>query len=265
LASQWKELTQYRSLGISLARRDFKVRYAQTKLGTLWALIQPLLSMAVLFLVFQRALQADTQSIPFLSYTLSGLIFWGFFNYNLSQGAASLIQARTMLQKIYFPRILLVLSKSLVASVDLIFVLILFVFVAFADAHFTLFSLGSFVAALLMSFFASQGLALWFAALSLRFRDLQQIIPFFAQMLFFLSPIAYSPELWHTALNEKFQILLYLNPMMGILEIWRAGIFELGFSANINGISVSIAFSLALFLSGWIYFQKVERKMADLL
>jgi lipopolysaccharide transport system permease protein len=265
LRKQVNELWQYRGLGISFAKRDFQVRYAQTFLGPLWALLQPLLSLGVLYLVFQKALNANTEGVPFISYTLSGLIFWGFFNFNLSQGSASLIQARGMLQKIYFPRLLLVLSKSLVALVDLLFVLLIFLFVAFADAHFSFATLAGFLGALILSLLASQGLALWFAALSVRFRDLQQLIPFISQMLFFLSPIAYSPDLWTESIPLKYQDLLYLNPMMGILEMWRAPLFELENLTLSNLPWWGIIWCFSLFISGWIYFQKSERKMADLL
>lgn len=264
IKQQWLELWQYRSLGLSLALRDFRVRYAQTLLGPLWAILQTGLSLGVLYLVFQRALEANTQGIPFLSYALSGLLFWGFFNYNLSQGSAALIQARGMLQKIYFPRLLMVLSKSLVAAVDLALLLIIFIIVAFADAHFSLSSLGAFILALGLSFLASQGLALWLAALSIRFRDLQQVIPFLVQMLFFLSPIAYSPELWLESLPADYHALLYLNPMMTILEVWRAPLFDISY-ANPSFVLLGVGCCLLLFVSGWMYFQRVERKMADLL
>lgn len=264
LKQQGQELWQYRSLGFSLALRDFRVRYAQTLLGPLWAILQTALSLGVLFLVFQRALQASTQGIPFLSYSLSGLLFWGFFNYNVSQGAAALIQARGMLQKIYFPRLLLVFSKSLVAAVDLVLLLLIFIFLAFADVHFSLSTLASFLLALLLSFLASQGLALWLSALSIRFRDLQQVIPFLVQMLFFLSPIAYSPELWLQSLPADYHALLYLNPMMSILEIWRAPLFDISY-ANPSFLLLGMGCCLLLFVTGWLYFQRVERKMADLL
>lgn len=250
---------------ISLARRDFQVRYAQTILGSAWALIQPLFSVAVLYLVFSRALKADTASIPFLSYTLSGLIFWGFFNYNLSQGAAALIQARSMLQKIYFPRILLVLSKSLVALVDLVFILLIFLLIAYPHYRIQLASIASFIGALGGTFLAAQGMALWVAALSIRFRDLQQIVPFISQLLFFLSPIAYSSSMWSSSLSADYHALLYLNPMFGLLEFWRLGLFGLEPLLHWQGLAISGFLCLALFFSGWYYFQKSESKMADLL
>lgn len=241
------------------------MRYAQTFLGALWAFIQPLITVTVLYMVFNTALKADTAKIPFLSYALSGLVFWGFFNYTLSQGASALIQARTMLQKIYFPRILLVLSKSLVAAVDLLFVLLIFLVLAFADLGSGLGILSSFIAALVLAFLAAQGLALWFSALSIRFRDLQQIIPFFSQLLFFLSPIAYSPALWSENIAQQYHYLLYLNPMFTVLELWRLGVFGLEPLLHSTGLIIGSLNCLFLFLSGWLYFQRSEAKMADLL
>ena len=250
---------------ISLARRDFKVRYTQTALGTIWALIQPLISIAVLYLVFKQALKADTAGIPFLAYTLSGLVFWGFFNFNLSQGSAALIQSRAMIQKIYFPRILLVLSKGIVAMVDLALVLVLFLCIAYSSIDGDLPTVGYFIWALALCFLAAQGLALWISALSIRYRDLQQLIPFFSQLLFFLSPIAYSPKLWTENLSAANQIWLYLNPMFSSLEIWRMGLFNLSPLAVPNGLLLGNVFALILFASGWWIFQKSESKMADLL
>lgn len=248
-----------------MARRDFQVRYAQTILGAAWALIQPLFSVAVLYLVFSRALKADTAGIPFLSYTLSGLVFWGFFNYNLGQGATALIQARSMLQKIYFPRILLVLSKSLVASIDLLFILVIFGIIAHKDIQLGALNLLGFFSSLILSFLASQGLALWIAALSIRFRDLQQIIPFLSQILFFLSPIAYSTSLWSDSMSSTYHWTLYLNPMFGILENWRNSLFAIEPLLGSSGLLLGSAVCLTLFISGWLFFQKSESKMADLL
>ncbi len=263
LKASFKELRASGGLLYTLAQRDFKVRYAQTKLGYAWALIQPVTALAVLYLVFQKALQSDTQGISFLAYSLSGLLFWNFFSYNLSQGANALIQARAMLQKIYFPRQALVLSKALVALSDLGLAIILFTAIGYGEMHFSLWTLPSFILALLLSFLAGQGLAFWLAALSIRFRDLQQIVPFLLQMLFFLSPIAYSPDLWQESLGPQLSQWLQFNPFYAILDIWRSGIF--GLEINSSSLLLGIPYCLILFLSGWIYFQKVERKMADLL
>lgn len=246
-----------------MAQRDFKVRYAQTKLGYAWALIQPLTALAVLYLVFQKALQSDTEGVSFLAYSLSALLFWNFFSYNFSQGAQALIQARAMLQKIYFPRQALVLSKCVVAFSDLFIAFILFIAVAYAEIQWSIWTLPAFALALLLTFLAAQGLAFWLAALSLRFRDLQQIVPFGVQMLFFLSPIAYSPQLWQQNLGADFGLALHLNPMYAILNIWRSGVFGLELSSS--SLWLGIPYCFLLFVSGWMYFQKVERKMADLL
>lgn len=263
LANSLKEISAYRGLLYTLALRDFKVRYAQTKLGYAWALIQPLTALAVLYLVFQKALGSGTQNISFLAYSLSGLLFWNFFSYNFSQGSSALIQARSMLQKIYFPRQILVLSKGLVGLSDLGIALILFLALGYAEIQFQLFSLLQIILALTMTFMASQGLALWMSALSIRFRDLQQVVPFIVQMLFFLSPIAYDPKLWKTGFSEELYGLFYLNPMQGILELARSAFFDL--ELNNDWVLMSLLYCLVLFLSGWIYFQRVERKMADLL
>ncbi len=262
MQSRGAELWQYRGLLYNFAYRDYRARFAQTLLGYGWAIIQPLMAAAVLFFLFRNLLQVDTQGISFLSFTFSGLLFWNYFSFVLSQSSSSLISAQSMLQKIYFPRIILPLSKGLLGLVELGISLLLFLFIAFADGQISAWGFLSFFPLLISTLAAAWGGGLWLSALSIRFRDLQQALPFILQMLFFVSPIAYSPALVQERLPEGLQSLYYLNPMSGILELFRAALFNLEYQPQ-AWYSVLIAF--VLFGSGWWYFHHVERKIADLI
>lgn len=257
-----KELWQYRGLLRSFAYRDYKARYAQTFLGFGWAIIQPLLAAAVLFFLFKNLLKADTQGLNFFAYTFSGLLLWNYFSFVLSQSAASLIGAQSMLQKIYFPRIILPLSKGILGLIELGITLIIFLVFAFADAQLNFLGLLSFIPLLICTLLAAWGLGLWLSALSIRYRDLQQALPFILQMLFFISPIAYSPALVQDQIPSFAYYFYYLNPVTGILEIFRAALFGLEMQ---NAAYLSLIISFLLFGSGWWYFHRVERKIADLI
>jgi lipopolysaccharide transport system permease protein len=174
---------------------------------------------AVLFFLFSNLLEVDTQGISFLSFTFSGLLLWNYFSFVLSQSASSLIASQSMLQKIYFPRILLPLSKGLLGLIELLVALVLFLVIAFADGQIKAWGLLSFVPLLIATLAAAWGTGLWLSALSIRFRDLQQALPFLLQMLFFISPIAYSPALVQERIPIEWQSVYYLNPINGILEL----------------------------------------------
>jgi lipopolysaccharide transport system permease protein len=217
---------------------------------------------AVLFFLFSSLLAVDTQGIPFLSFTFSGLLLWNYFSFVLSQSASSLIASQSMLQKIYFPRILLPLSKGLLGLIELLVALVLFLAIAFADGQLKTWGLLSFIPLLMSTLAAAWGAGLWLSALSIRFRDLQQALPFLLQMLFFISPIAYSPALVQERIPLEWQGLYYINPINGILELFRSAIFGLDHHPQ---AWLSLGVSLLLFVSGWWYFHKVERKIADLI
>lgn len=254
-----RELWEHRGLLYTFARRDYKARYAQTFAGMAWALLQPLLALAVLYLLFQRVLMVETQGISFFPYALSGLLFWNYFQFVVSQSAAALIDGQRMLQKIYFPRSVLPLSKGILALVEAGVLFLLFLFFLGSEPI-QPWALLAWPLCILGAMLAALGLGLWFSALSIRFRDLQQIIPILLQFLFFLTPVAYAPEMLLNLLPKDLYWLIYLNPLTGIIETFRHLLWHLPWQPEAL-LSWSIA--LMLTLSGAWYFQRVERKIAD--
>ncbi len=165
-----------------------------------------------------------------------------------------------MIRKIYFPRLCLPLSRALVGLVEPLVGLALLIVLLFTTG---LAGVGIlfFIPALLATAIAALGIGLWASALSIRYRDLQQILPFILQILFFLTPVAYSASLIDALVEEEWRFLIYLNPMTGIIESFRAAIFSQSISAS---VFISYGMVLLFFLSGIAYFQKVEMKIADI-
>lgn len=256
-------IRQYRELLISLAVRDFRVRFVQTRLGYIWAIVQPLVLVFILTFVFSKMLSVDTNGVAYPLFALSGQILWSYFSFAAVQGGQSLVHSQHVIRKIWFPRIVLPLSKSAVGLMDLSIGLALLLagVVIFGNGL----TLGSMwvLAAILLTWIAGTGVSLWTSALSIRYRDVQHALPYFVQFLFFLTPVAYPTGILSRTLPDGFSWISYLNPMSGIIDISRLGLF--GIDINLSHTLISIGVSLFTLISGWVYFHRVERNMADTL
>jgi lipopolysaccharide transport system permease protein len=246
---------------MSFAIRDYKVRYAQTYIGYWWSILQPLASVSVLYLIFQKMVNVPTEGISYLPFALSGLVLWNYFSYIITQSAASLINAQSMIRKIYFPKLCLPLSRVIVGLIEPGIGFLILMALLFLETDINWIALLFYPVAVLFTALAGLGIGLWASALSIRYRDIQQVLPFILQLLFFLTPIAYSSELVDKVLPESYRFLIYLNPISGIIESFRALIFggDLSFF-----VLISFGVSILFFLSGLRYFQRVELKIADL-
>lgn len=259
----FSNIRKYRELLISLAVRDFRVRFVQTRLGYIWAIVQPLVLVFILTFVFGKMLNVDTAGIDYPLFALSGQILWSYFSFAAVQGGQSLVQSQHMIRKIWFPRVVLPLSKSAVGLMDLgIGLLLLLVGVVVMGIGFTTNSIWI-LGAILLTWVAGTGISLWTSALSIRFRDVQHALPYIVQFLFFLTPVAYPTGILSRALPDGLAWVSYLNPMAGIIDLSRFGLFNSELSLEHLAISVGVA--IALLISGWIYFHRVERNMADTL
>jgi lipopolysaccharide transport system permease protein len=253
-----KELFAYRDLFVILAYRDLRVRYAQTFLGVLWAVIQPLCTLLIFTLVFGRAMRVDTADVPYPVFAMCGMSAWTYFAFVMNQAGNSIISAQGMIQKIYFPRLIIPLSKAVVGFVDFA---ISFVF-ALGLALWYGVPLSSNIVFLpvfiLLTLITALGVGIWLSALTIRYRDFQHIVPFLVQIGLYATPIAYPTSLF----TDRFQLLVHINPMAGIVEGFRWSI--LGAEAPHPYAYLSFTLALVLFLTGLLYFRKVERVMADI-
>jgi lipopolysaccharide transport system permease protein len=253
-----REIFSYRELLWQLTWRDFRIRYAQTFLGLLWALIQPLLTLLIFILVFNKAIQVNTGSVPYAVFAMTGMWAWSYFSYVLSQSGQSLIQSQALITKVYFPRLLIPLSKSLVGFIDF-FVASLLLIVLMIGFHFlpsgNSYALPFFI---LMLVLFSLSLGIWFSALTIRFRDLQHTIPFIVQLGLYLTPIGYPSSL----IPSAYKNLFYLNPMASIVDGFRWSLLGMPLP-NPHFLWLSGAMILFLFIAGIWYFCRVESSMAD--
>ncbi len=257
-----KELLSYRDLFVILAYRDLRVRYAQTFLGLTWAVIQPLATLVIFTLVFGRFVRVDTGDIPYPVFALCGMVAWTYFSFVMNQSGNSIIVAQEMVKKIYFPRLVIPLSKAVVGLVDLgIAMLLLVLLVIFYDVPISsnIVVLPVFLGLMIVSALA---VGIWLSALSIRFRDFQHVTPFLVQIGLYVTPIAYPGEVVIDSLSETGVFLFYLNPMAGIVEGFRWSVF--GYGSLHDASLISFAMVLVLFVAGLYYFKRVERVMADI-
>lgn len=257
-----KELLSYRDLFFILAYRDLRVRYAQTFLGLAWAIIQPLFTLIIFTLVFGRFVKVDTGGIPYPVFALCGMVAWTYFSFVMNQSGNSIIGAQEMVKKIYFPRLVIPLSKAVVGFVDfcIAFLLLGLLLLYYGvPVSYNIYMLPLF---LLLTIVCSLAAGIWLSALSIRFRDFQHVTPFLVQVGLYATPIAYSGETVIGTLPDWGAILFYLNPMAGIVEGFRWSILGQG---SLHQVSyISFAMVVILFVSGLFYFKKVERIMADI-
>ena len=256
-----RELWQYRELFYFFTWRDIKVKYKQAFLGMAWAILQPLLLMVIFTVVFNRGLNIQSEGLPYPIFVFSGLIVWQVFSTGLGNAANSMVANAQIIKKIYFPRIIIPLSAILTALFDFLFAGLVFVGLLFfyqVDI-----SIGEWLLCLAGSLFltvlAASGLSLFLSAWNVKYRDFQYVIPFFIQVLFFVSPVLYDAGQFK---NGLFSTLLKLNPMSGAIHLARVPLS--GQAPDWELLAWSGTTGAVLFLIGLVTFRNMEAYFADL-
>jgi lipopolysaccharide transport system permease protein len=255
-----RELWAYRELLFFLTWRDIKVRYRQTVLGALWAIIQPVFTMVVFTIFFGELAKVPSDGAPYPLFALAGLLPWTFFAYALSQAGSSLVGSQHLISKVYFPRRVIPISATLSGLVDLaIAFLVLMAMMAWYGYVPTLgvLFLPLFV---LLALVAALAVGLWLAALNVQYRDIRYTIPFLTQLWLFATPIAYPVSL----VPETYWTLYALNPMVGVVEGFRWALLGTGQPPGMITL-VSGLVVLALLVGGTYYFRRMERTFADVI
>jgi len=256
----FKELWQFRELFYFFTWRDIKVKYKQTFLGVVWALLQPLAFMLLFTFIFSRTLKLDfPATIPYPVFVLSGIIIWNLFNASVSHAGESMIQNAAIIKKIYFPRLIIPTSAVLVSLFD--FIMAFIIFLAFSlyyqAIHWT--ALLYFPAGILLCLFAAFGAGAFLSALNVKYRDFRYAVPFLLQLLFFASQVIYPMDVIK---NTELKYLLALNPVNGALELFRAPLT--GLAPDMLLVSISLATTVIFCVAGIIYFRKTESYFADI-
>jgi lipopolysaccharide transport system permease protein len=254
-----RELWAYRELLWVLTMRDVKVRYKQTVLGFSWAIIQPVMMMVVFSIFFGRLAQMPSDGYPYPIFVYAALLPWTFFQTAISNSANSVVGSSNLISKVYFPRLIIPLSSIGSALVDFLvaagILLLLMVYYGVG------WSMNLLAAPLLILgvIFAALGVGTFLAALNVTYRDFRYVIPFLVQFWMFATPVVYPASL----VPERWQWLLYLNPMAGVIEGFRSVI--LGKPFNVAALAISMLIAAVILLVGIVYFEKYERRFADVI
>jgi lipopolysaccharide transport system permease protein len=255
----WSEIWRYRELFIFFAWRDIKIKYKQTLLGFLWAVLQPLTMMIIFTFFFGRALHVPSEGIPYPIFVLSGLLLWTAFSTGLTNSANSMISNSAIVKKIYFPRLILPVSSVIVAFFDLIMAFIVFIaIVIFYRQPVLLSALWIWPSAVLVCLIATLGPGSWLAALNVKYRDFRYIIPFLVQVLFFFTPIIY-PSTMLPASSLRY--VAAISPMYAAIELFRYPLT--GIHVDNTLVLISLSSGVFFLMAGIFYFKRAEDFFAD--
>lgn len=257
----FKELWDARELFYIFAWRDIKVRYKQTVVGVGWVVFQPLVNTVIFTVFFGNFAKIPSQNLPYPIFVLLGLVFWGFFSTGMSHAANAFIENDSLVKKVYFPREILVFSSIVTAFVDFLVSLgMLLVLFAFYKIVPSLPFLLMFFIGTLITIISSSGLGLFLASVNIKYRDVRYIIPFFLQLMIFITPVIYPLNI----VRPSFQNILALNPMTGVIDGLRTTLAT-GTIVHPEAVAISFISSLAIFFIGLVYFRKTVTFFADIL
>jgi lipopolysaccharide transport system permease protein len=257
-----RELFRFRELIFFLTWRDILVRYKQTLLGGTWALVQPVLQMLIFNVLFGDIAGLSSGGIPRPLFTFAALLPWNLFSNAMSEAGRSLVTNRNMITKVYFPRIVIPLSSVLSGVVDFAVAFLVLAGMMLYYGVLPTSGIWGLPFYLLLSLVTALGVGLWLAALNVHYRDVRHIIPFLTQFWMLATPIAYEANEIFQRLPDGLQWIYALNPMVGVIEGFRNALVGTPiFSTDL--LWVSLVTSLALLLSGLIYFRRMERTFAD--
>ena len=260
VAFDLRPLWEYRALLYFLTWRDIKVRYKQTILGPSWAVLQPVLATAVFAVFFGRVAHVSSGGVPYLLYAFTGMLCWTFFANGITNGSNSLVNAATIISKVYFPRAALPIASVLGCAFDMLASGVTIIpLVAWYGIPPTL-RLLTLPLYIVLASIPALGAALALAALNVRYRDVKYIVPFLIQVWFFASPVVYSA----TSLHAPWNTLYELNPMTGVIEGFRWAIVG---AQPWPGLVTAFSFitGAVIFIVGATYLHNVEQSMADVI
>lgn len=261
LSLNLQELWKYRELFYIFAWRDIKVRYKQTFLGIAWAIFQPLVTMVIFTFFFGKLAGIPSGNLPYMLFVYIGLVIWTFFSNALTSASNSLVDNGHIIKKVYFPRLVVPLSSVVTALADFgITLVILVVLMVIFRAVPSPLIIVIFPILLMTLALTISGIAMFLSSVNIKYRDVRYILPFFIQILMFLTPVIYPS----TIIAAQHKWVLLLNPLTGIIETTRT-LISGSSSIDWQLLTISITISILLFLAGLYYFRKTERFFADIL
>lgn len=259
LRAYLQDVRDYYQLLWAFTYRNLRSRYAQTAIGIAWAVINPLITLIILGFVFGKIAKMDTLGHdPFL-FTVVGLSAWTYFSTVVTWAGQSVVNAQSMIQKIYFPRILLPVSVSIAGLLDLLITLIILLIVFLFHQQVPSSNITYFPLFLVMAVLLGSISGIWVSALGIRYRDFHHLIPFILRIGLYASPVAYALQ----SVDPGYWIFFLINPVTGVLEGFRWCFF--GGAFPITAITISLTWIVLLLIGGLFYFNHSEKTMADII
>ena len=253
-----QELWQYKDLLWFLVWRDVKSRYAQSILGIGWAIIQPVFNMIVFTVIFGNLARIDSDGVPYAIFNYAAMVPWTYFANSLTEAGGSLVSSSNLLNKVYFPRLIIPLAPVLAKLLDFgIAMLLLFGLMLTYGIAPTIWALALPLLVLLMMLAAS-GAGMWLTALAIQYRDVKYALTFGVRLLMYAAPVVYSVNL----IPDRYRLLYGLNPMAGVIEGFRSALLGTN-PMPWDLIGVGAAVAVVLFITGALYFKRMERVFAD--
>lgn len=257
----WRDLWNYRELFFFLAWRDILVRYKQTAIGILWAIIRPLLTMVVLTVVFGKWAKMPSGGVPYPILVFAAMLPWQFFSNSFSGASNSLITNTNLISKVYFPRLVIPASSVVVSLVDFLISSSMMILLMIWYDFWPTWRFIALPMLTIIAMVASLGAGLWISALNVKYRDFRYVVPFIVQFGLYISPVGFSSAV----VPDQWRLLYSLNPMVGVIDGYRWAILGNDAFIYIPGIILSFIFVILLLFSGLKYFRKTERTFADII
>ncbi len=255
-----KDIWEYRELLGIFVWRDLKVRYRQTIIGALWAIVQPFLTMVIFSVFFGRLAGVPSDQIPYPIFSYAALVPWTFFANSINQASNSLINSADMIKKIYFPRLTMPMASVFAGLVDFLLAFIILLGMMFYYGFVPTINVLWLPFFIILSMITALGVSFWLSALNVQFRDVRYMIPFITQAWLFATPVAYPSSM----LTEPWHTLYGINPMVGVVEGFRWALLGTN-TAPGPMILVSFVVALGMLISGALYFRRMEKIFADVI
>lgn len=258
----WADLWRYRELFIILSWRDLSVRYKQTIIGILWALLRPFLTMVVFTVIFSKIAKLPSEgNAPYALMVFAAMLPWSLFSNALSESSNSLIGNANLISKVYFPRMIIPASTLITALVDFlisfVILIVMMIYYQFMPGWQIVFIPFFIILALI----ASLGPGLWITALNVKYRDFRYVIPFLVQFGLYVSPVGFSSNV----VPDKWRLLYSLNPMVGVIDGFRWCILGGNSPIYLPGFFLSLAIIAFFVWLGVSRFRKMEKTFADII
>lgn len=257
----WQDLWRFRELFFVLAKRDISVRYKQTSIGILWAILRPFLTMIIFTIIFNKVAKLPTEiNAPYSLVVFAGMLPWMLFSTSLSEASNSLIGNTNLITKVYFPRLIIPISSVITSFIDFLISFALIIVLMFYYSYVPSYRITILPFFMFLAFLSSIGPGLWLTGLNVKYRDFRYIIPFIVQIGLYISPVGFSSSV----IPDNWKLLYSLNPIVGVIDGFRWCIFH-DYTMYWPGFCVSLSVTIFFTFFGIYSFRKIERSFADLI